>query len=613
MTDGTQRASPAPLSGTRPEPEDATFDERPGTPATAGGFRWILALLGVALLLGATLMPVAWYDALPRRPEVPQPRLKGVDLLRLSMLVEGVVLLVLTVTGWRFRRVANVARLHIPDAAPADDGLARRAAVGALAAITLLALGLRLLGIGSDLWLDEIAPVLLYRPMPAWQVLFTYLAPNNHLLNTLLTKVAISLFGNVEWAIRLPASLFGVATVPVLYWVGRRCLSRSASLGAALLLAVSYHHIFFSQNARGYSAYLLFSLLACALFVRGLQEDRLDIWTAYVLVVVLDVAALLNTAFVVAGHVLVGAVALAVMRRRGQPISPMARRLAIVFAVTGFLAFQLYATALPEMLATVDATYGRGRGGAALYSLEFIRELIQGVAVGFGSGLLLAALPFLALGGMGFLSLLRRHWPLTLSLIAPPVITAVCVIARGYGNSPRLFLLGLPLAILCAVEGLHVALARVLRATKRERLGAPRLASALVLVLAAVSLMALPRYYRVPKQPYRQALRYLRETRREGDGVVAVHLAEKGMRYYRDREGTAGDPSWTFARTPEVMDSAVAARGANRTRLVTTFQRALRRGAPALYSRVMSGWTPERVFPATVGDGAIVVWAPKAP
>lgn len=558
-------------------------------------------------------MPIAWYDALPRRPGAPLPSLSGVSLLRLSMVVEGFVLLLWTVGGWHYRRVAPGARLQVRGAALADQDIDRRLAIGSLAAITILALVLRWVGIGSDLWLDEIAPVVLYGPMPAWQVPFTYIAPNNHLLNTLLTKGAIELFGNVEWAIRLPAMLFGAATVPVLYWTGRLCLSRSASLGAALLLAVSYHHVFFSQNARGYSAYLLLSLLAGALFVRGIQEDRLAVWTAYVLVVVLDVAALLNSAFVVAGHVVIGAIALAVMWRRGQPVRPMARRLLIVFAIAGFLAFQLYATALPDMLVTMDRVYAGGRGGFSLLSLDFARELLHGVAAGFGPGRLLAALPFLALGGVGLASLWRRHWPLTLSLLVPVILTALFVLAKGYGLSPRLLLLGLPLAILCAVQGLHATLARLAPATSAGGIRGPRLASALVVGLAALSLLALPRYYRVPKQPYREALGYLHATRRDGDAVIAVFLAEKGLRYYRERQGAAADPSWTFARTPEVMDSAIAVRGVARTRLVTTFQRALRSDAPELYARVERGWTPERIFPATVGDGAIVVWTAKHP
>ena len=602
------------LEAETPSPGTARTDaDHAPPPVSHSRLRGLLVPLGVALLLGAALLPTEWYDTLPRRPGVPRPALKGVTLLRLAMLVDGILLLWLAARGLGFHRVPSRDRLRATTAPPSDEWLGQRAAMGALAAITALALALRLAGLGSDLWLDEISPLLLYRDMPAWQVPFTYLAPNNHLLNTLLTRMAVAAFGDVEWAIRLPAMVFGVAAVPALYWVGRQSLPRAASLGAALLLAVSYHHIFFSQNARGYTAHLLFALLACALFVKGLEEDRPVVWALYMLAVLLAVAALLSSAFVVAGHALVGAAALVVMRRRGQVVGPLARRLVIVFTITAFLAVQLYAVALPEMLVTVNAIYGQGRGGFSLASLDFVRELARGVAAGFGPGMLVAALPFLALGGIGIVSLLRRHWAQTLALLSPVIITAAFVLAKGYGLSPRLFLLALPLAMLCAVAGLHATIARVAPAIRRGGIDGSRLASASVLALAALSLFALPRYYRVPKQPYRETLRYLRATGRDGDGVVAVFLTQDGMRYYRAREGTDADPSWTFARTPEVMDSAIAARGAGRTRLVTTFHRALRRDAPELYAIVEKGWTPERIFPATVGDGAIVVWKSRTP
>ena len=54
-----------------------------------------------------------------------------------------------------------------------------------------------------------------------------------------------------------------------------RGLRRLPSLLAALGLAVAYHHVFFSQNARGYAPSLLFGLLASGLLVRCAPRRRL--------------------------------------------------------------------------------------------------------------------------------------------------------------------------------------------------------------------------------------------------------------------------------------------------------------------------------------------------
>ena len=85
--------------------------------------------------------------------------------------------------------------------------------------------------------LDEISPIVDYTRLSAAQVIGSYLRSNNHLMNTLLLKASISIFGENEWSVRLPAVTFGVLGIPALYWVARLGLSRVASLGAALLFA----------------------------------------------------------------------------------------------------------------------------------------------------------------------------------------------------------------------------------------------------------------------------------------------------------------------------------------------------------------------------------------
>ena len=46
--------------------------------------------------------------------------------------------------------------------------------------------------------------------------------------------------------------------------------SRLEAAGAALILTVSYHHIWFSQNARGYTAVLFFVVLSTYALLRWL-------------------------------------------------------------------------------------------------------------------------------------------------------------------------------------------------------------------------------------------------------------------------------------------------------------------------------------------------------
>ena len=578
--------------------------------------RYLVA--GLGLLVFAALMPTGWYDALPRRtdlPDLPPLPFRGVDLLRLTVAVQGALLVWLATRRYAFQRISNLDLLPEPLPDGADVAGAARF-TWMLVGVTVLALILRLVAVNADLWLDEITPILDYGSLPVAQVVGSYLRSNNHLLNTLLLKAMVALFGEHEWAVRLPAVLFGVATVPALYFVARLALSRAVSLAAALLLAVSYHHIFFSQNARGYTAYMFFAVVASGLFVRGLSTDRPSTWTWYVITIFLGFASLLNTLFVGAAHAIVGLIALWVVRRRGGSPKPLLVRLAWVFGVAGFLGFQLYATALPEMLVIISTVYASAATGFAPFNSDFLVEITRGISSGFGPGLLVAAIPFLAVAAAGYVSLTRRHWALTLALTLPGVLTALFLLVRGLTFSPRFFLLWLPLAIMAAAQGVWLTgdvAARLFRrqtTTGATNTGA-RIAGGVLAALTVVSLLALPNYYRTPKQPYRAALSHLDSLRGPGDRIAVIFTAEKGVKYYLDRAG-ADESAYAFVRSSAAFDSLRADPRTRRIIVLTTFRRALRIRIPDLHAEIERGWTPEHVFPGTVGDGSIIVWLPKS-
>src|SRR5262245_29910067 len=203
----------------------------------------------------------------------------GARVLALGFAVEGTVLLLIALLGLRWPPVAPGDLLVLE---PPDGEEARRPILWLLA-ITAVAAALRAYGIGSDLWLDEITTVLDYRNVSAFQIVTTYTSSNNHLLNTLMVQAMVRAFGPAEWAVRFPAAAFGIAGIPAAYALARVALRRRESLLAAFLVAVSYHHIFFSQNGRGYTALLFWSTLGTLFFLRGLTRDRARDWVLYVL------------------------------------------------------------------------------------------------------------------------------------------------------------------------------------------------------------------------------------------------------------------------------------------------------------------------------------------
>jgi mannosyltransferase len=81
-------------------------------------------------------------------------------------------------------------------------------------------------------------------------------------------------FGTGEVGLRSLSALFGAATVPVGYLIGRQLASRRAGLILAALIAVNPMLIWYSQEARSYALLVFFGTLALFFFVRALDTGR---------------------------------------------------------------------------------------------------------------------------------------------------------------------------------------------------------------------------------------------------------------------------------------------------------------------------------------------------
>jgi 4-amino-4-deoxy-L-arabinose transferase-like glycosyltransferase len=138
-----------------------------------------------------------------------------------------------------------------------------------LAAVVVVAAALRWHWLGQPVRYDEAVTWLQYASQPLPEALSRYDLPNNHLFHTLLAHLTTELLGPGVRALRLPAYLAGVLTVPATWALGRRLHGVRAGLLAAALVAASPVLVLFSANARGYAivvlAFLVLALLAAEL------------------------------------------------------------------------------------------------------------------------------------------------------------------------------------------------------------------------------------------------------------------------------------------------------------------------------------------------------------
>lgn len=144
--------------------------------------------------------------------------------------------------------------------------------------VFLLGILLRLYFIPQPMRGDEAYTFLTYVNGDNWRDLFSYDVPNNHVLNTLLIRLSVMLFGAHPITIRIPAFLAGILGI-LLAWKLARVLqpdSRWSGLLAAAGMAVHPYLLLYATNARGYTLMVLLTLGMALLGVRFIRQTVLQ-------------------------------------------------------------------------------------------------------------------------------------------------------------------------------------------------------------------------------------------------------------------------------------------------------------------------------------------------
>ena len=389
--------------------------------------------------------------------------------------------------------------------------------------LVAIAVVVRVIGLNGGLWVDEVYSLVRSFREPMGTILTEYWGDNHHPLYAVLAHISRAVFGESAWSIRLPAMLFGVAAVPMLLRLGEQVASRREAIMAALLLAVSYHHVWFSQNARGYSAIAFFAIATLWALLRAVESGERRYFLVYALLAALGAYTHLTMIFVVVGHAAAMGVWLLMTR------VPNRKRLVgfgvLAFGLSAVGTLLLYA----PMLRAVMAFFTQQKSGLAGVSTPSWAavELVRGLMLGLGAGGVTVAVIVLLVGALvglrGVLSLWRTQRLFLLAMIAPIGVTVFGAAATRGTMYPRFFFFAIGPAILIAVHGAFVACqwlaARFPSVGSGERLAT--IALSLGVILSALSLRA---GYRYPKQDFEGAMQYVLAERGASDGVVTAGI-----------------------------------------------------------------------------------------
>ena len=440
----------------------------------------------------------------------------------------------------------------------------------------------RLIGLNSDLWLDEVGTVITYLRLPASEVIRTFHSANQHLLYSILGSLSFSLFGESAWSARLPAVLFGIGAIPGLYYFARVMVCRREALFCAALLAFSYHHVWFSQNARGYSAMVFWSVWGTGFFLRAVEDGKRSFWFGWVVSMAAGICSLNNTAFVFLGQL----AAWAALRHRYKGVSYRLFAGAAGVILLAVLSHSLILEQMVRFYRTEDRT------ALGWFSIgEFAPVVFHGLIFGLGAAGLLG---FTFLMGAGWLSLWKTHRLASLVMVIPPVLNGMALVALHYGAYPRSFLYLLPVAIIIAVRG-AMAIAEW---AMEHRLLTWNAGTLMLSVVLAVNAPFVIKNYLHPKQDYSGALAFVEGAKAPGDVVVALGLA--GNVYRRYYAPSILVPS-------DAAEVAGLRRGKHAIWVLYSFPRDMKLRFGDLYAYITSNSRPVKVFPGTLSDGEIHV------
>lgn len=135
-----------------------------------------------------------------------------------------------------------------------------------LSGIVLIAAVLRFYKISEwGFWIDEI-----YTINRSVSDLGSILVP----FSTRLTSIALSGLGTNGFSARLMPGFLGLISIPIFFFPIRKLTDGTTALLAVLLLAIAPWHIFWSQNARFYTALMLFYGLAGLCWFIWLESEN---------------------------------------------------------------------------------------------------------------------------------------------------------------------------------------------------------------------------------------------------------------------------------------------------------------------------------------------------
>lgn len=526
------------------------------------------------------------------------PHVAGAGIFQGLLVGDSLVLLAVSLI--MMRRTTGTGRAFVPMWQP-QSATGRESLAGYpywLLAILLLATCLRLYRLDTDIWMDEVFTLQESVRLPLLQIFMGYTGDNQHTLLSILSNLLVNAFGESAWSMRLPATVFGIASVWAVARLARLVFGDRVALISALLVGVSYHHIWFSQNARGYTMLLFATVFSLEMLLRGLHTGRWRYWLGYAAAIAIGAWAHLTGVFIAVAHCMV---ILGLVVRHRQHFLSSGWQPLLALALSAWLTLHCYGLALPDIYSFYSTATGKAGWDVEWTSpLWLFSEILSRLGLQ-GTSAWVAMVVAAPLGLLSVVCLWRRDWVFFLLGLAPGLLTGVVMLGLGRNLWPRMFFNEAGYVVICVVV-LLLALSEWLIARflpkAQSHTAARILAWSLPVVLFLWSVASLPGLYRYPKQNYSAARDFVMAQAAEGDRILGLHMAGRVYKFYYA-------PQWPYVTKPEEIAVDPASTGT--TWVLYTLPGFVHSAMPELDAVLRSDYEVVREFPGTLGDGEIIV------
>lgn len=177
--------------------------------------------------------------------------------------------------------------------------------------------------------------------------------------------------GDGEWNNRLIFCIAGILSIPIIYFLAQSLYNRKIGLLAAVFVALSNWHLFWSQNARSYIFTFLFATLTAWFFYRSIQDDS----------TLLTIGSLFSCICLILSHLLAAAIVpalavYAVLCLREERNRKRWINLLIFFVPFGIPVLMLI---IPQIRGYISSGWGHNEWGRS--PVYIILTVIQGVSI----------------------------------------------------------------------------------------------------------------------------------------------------------------------------------------------------------------------------------------